>query len=197
MNDSNDCDIINKLFIWERGNKIFCNADKNKEGIEFVKIPVQNQKGIHENIVALLIRSKNPLPENPIVIIAHGNGENVDYYTQFADEFLPHGISVCIIDYRGHGYSDGEYGTASANEREDVIELYLYLKEQGFEKISYFGRSLGATCGIFLAAEFPDLVCLALDSPWMSTKEWNQYIAQEFYHIDSNRLQRNRNEYRN
>lgn len=58
------------------------------------------------------------------------------------------------------------------------------MKLHGFERISYFGRSLGATCGIFLAAKCPDLVCLALDSPWMSTKEWCQYKANFFYKIN-------------
>lgn len=186
--DVQDCDIINRLFIWRRKDeKLSLSSNKNDEGMEFIKIPMVNNKRIDENIVALLIRSNNKLSGNPVVIIAHGNGETIDYYKQFANEFLPQGISVCIPDYRGYGYSDGEYGTASVNEREDIIAVYQYLKNQGFEKISYFGRSLGATCGIFLAAECPDLVCIALDSPWMSTIEWNQHMAQEFYHIDADR----------
>ena len=131
-----------------------------------------------------------PLEGNPVVIIGHGNGETIEYYIQFSDTFLQHGISVCIVDYRGYGYSDGEYGTASVNEREDLMDVYDYLKDNGFEKISYFGRSLGATSGIFLAAPFPDLVCIALDSPWMSTKEWNKYMANKFYHIDENQFEK-------
>lgn len=188
--DSNDCNLINRLFIWRRGDKLSTKDQEIPEGSEFIKIPVTNTKGLKENIVSLLFRSQKPLEGNPVVIIGHGNGETIQYYTQFSGTFLLNGISVCIVDYRGYGYSDGEYGTASVNEREDLIEVYEYLKNNGFEKISYFGRSLGATSGIFLAAEYPDLVCVALDSPWMSTKEWNKYMANEFYHIDEDQFEK-------
>lgn len=130
------------------------------------------------------------MPGNPIVIVGHGNGEKIDDYFKYGvDKLYSAGLSLCIVDYRGYGYSDGKYGTASATEREDIIEVYNYLKSHGFERISYFGRSLGATCGIFLAAQCQDLVCLALDSPWMSTKEWCQYIAQQFHKINSDKFE--------
>ena len=176
---------IYDLLIWKRTQpKEELNGE---EGIELIELPPINNQVVR----ATIKRAKNPLPGNPIVILAHGNGEiQLNYILDSqsplspTENFCEHGISVCSFDYRGYGLSDGEYGASALTEKEDTIALIKYLKSQGFEKISYLGRSLGATCGIFAAAEFPDLVCVALDSPWISTRDWIEYCAKHFCNID-------------
>ena len=185
--DKTDDEKIYDLLIWKRRSSMMIN--QNEENVEIIKIPFYTQNGKEpEYIVAKLFRSKIPLPNNPIVIFGHGNGENLDDYIEYHSTFCQHGISFCTFDYRGYGYSDGSYGTCSANERDDLIFVIKYLKNNGFEKVSYFGRSTGATCGIFAASEFPDIVCLALDSPWLSTKEWVEYRANDLYQISKEKF---------
>ena len=94
------------------------------------------------------------------------------------------------MDYRGIGYSDGDITTSGVNETKDVIEVIKYLKSRGFEKISYFGRSLGAECGIYAAAQFPDLVCLAFDSGSIDTKTLSIYQLNYFKKIEKNTIER-------
>lgn len=180
-----DEESIYDLIIWPK------NATKpfdkiSNEKAEFISIPSSNPD---EKITFVISRAENPLTGNPIVVFGHGNGERMkDYY--YENDFCPHGISICTFDYRGYGFSDGKYGTSCFTEPDDIITIIKYLKENGFEKVSYFGRSLGATCGIFVAAEFPDLVCVALDSPWLSTREWTKYKADFFNDIKGEKFQK-------
>ena len=174
---------IYDLLIWKRTKPK--EEFNGEEGVELIELPPINNQVVR----AILLRAENPLPGNPVVVVAHGNGEiQFDYIfgrrISPTENFCEHGISVCSFDYRGYGLSDGEYGASALTEKEDTIALIQCLKSQGFEKISYFGRSHGAACGIFAAAEFPDLVCVALDSPWISTRDWIEYCAKHFYDID-------------
>lgn len=173
---------IYDLMIWKRRGKIPKRDEDEREG-ELIEIPANDGKS-EEKIRVIIVKAKNPLDNNPIVIFGHGNGETAEDYVDYSNEFCPHGISVCLVDYRGYGYSDGKYGTSGVTERDDMIAVVKYLQKNGFKKISYFGRSLGATCGLFVAAEFPELVCIALDSPWLSIREWTEFKAKQFENID-------------
>lgn len=133
-----------------------------------------------ENIAVFIQKAENPLPSNPILLFTHGDGETIDNFFDFYTEVCPHGVSFCIMDYRGNGYSEGTAQTSSVRETEDVFTVINYLKSEGYGKISYFGRSLGATCGIFVASKMPDLVCLALDSPMIDYKDCTIYQAKRF-----------------
>ena len=174
---------IYDLFIWPKKKLPDYNPEKHG-GAELMSI--QSDSTPTEKISFIIIKAENPRPGNPIVVVGHGNGEMLlDYATYFLDTFIPNGISYCVIDYRGYGYSDGKQGTCCVTEPEDVITVINHLKTIGYQKISYFGRSLGATCGIFVAAEFPDLVCVALDSPWLSSREWIKYQSSYLRNIDN------------
>lgn len=143
-----------------------------------------------EKIALYLSKTKKPLPGNPIVLFGHGDGETIDTYvwsgvTDYSNFFTPYGMNFCIIDYRGSGYSDGNLKTSGVTETEDLITVINYLKKRGYKKISYFGRSLGAYCGIHLASRFPELVCIALDSPFISIKDFVTYKVNRFDQIDT------------
>lgn len=71
-----------------------------------------------------------------------------------------------------------------------MITVINYLKKNGYEKISYFGYSLGATCGIYVASHFPDLVCVTLDSPWLSFKEWTAFKVKRKHGIGNDEFEK-------
>ena len=156
------------------------------------KIP--SHKNHKDKIMLYLSKTKRPLPGNPIVLFAHGDGETIDTYLvncvkDYSTFFTPNGMNFCIIDYRGSGYSEGEFSTSGVNETEDLVSAIYYLKKKGFKKISFFGRSLGAHCGIHLAALFPDLVCIALDSPFVSIKNHVVHKVSSFNKIDKEKVE--------
>lgn len=132
---------------------------------EFIKIPINDANGHTNNIVAFLALTSNPLPGNPIVLFAPGDNETILNYEKYHKAFCPYGCNFCVMDYRGRGFSEGSYITYHENEVDDVLTVIRYLKANGYDKISYFGRSRGAICGFYAITEFPDICSIALDSP--------------------------------
>ncbi|KAK8892630.1 hypothetical protein M9Y10_029869 [Tritrichomonas musculus] len=53
----------------------------------------------------------------------------------------------------------------------NVYAVINFLKEKGYSKISFFGRSRGAVCGVYAAAKFPELISVVLDSPSINTDD--------------------------
>lgn len=164
--------------------------EEEKDG-EYIKIPFSTDDNKTPEQIALYIKkSQKELPGNPIVLFTHGDGEDLESYISYKEYFCPFGVSFCVMDYRGTGYSDGPINTSGVNETKDVIEVIKYLKTKGYEKISYFGRSLGAECGIYAAAHFPDLVCLAFDSGSIDTKALSIYQLNYFKKIEKSTIER-------
>ena len=160
--------------------------------LQLIRIP--SEKNPNEKIALYLSKTSNPLPENPIVLFAHGDGETIDTYTtnsicNYSSFFTPHGMNFCVMDYRGTGYSDGDLNTSGISETSDLITVIDYLRKSGYTKISLFGRSLGAHCGIYIASHFPDLVCIALDSPCVSIKDLCIYQVNRFDKIDKEMIE--------
>ena len=125
---------------------------------------------------------KSILPGNPIILYGHSEDETID--KKVNDSFvINEKLSICTMDYRGYGYSDGEYQTSGFTELEDMITVINYLKSKGYEKITYFGKSIGATIGISIAAKFPDLVCVVLDTPILSLMEYFKHQAKIIHRI--------------
>lgn len=143
-----------------------------------------------EHIAIKLTNAKEPLPGNPVLLFAHGDGETIEDYYTYQSYFIKHGVSFCIMDHRGVGYGEGQYQTSGIRETEDCLTVIEYLKKNGFEKISFFGRSLGGICGIYLASRYPDLVCLALDSPVIDLTEYVIYFMGKAHHVSSEKVKK-------
>lgn len=140
-----------------------------------------------ENIVIFLKKAEKPLPGNPILLYAHGDGMSLKE-CDLSNYFCPYGMSFCVLDYRGNGYSDGEINTAAVNESEDCITVVNYLISQGFEKVSFFGHSLGAACGIYVASHFPNLVSIAIDSPYIDHEDRSAFKISKRYNITKEKV---------
>lgn len=166
---SQDKRIINKIcetLVSKRCQRQLTDFDEEGEE-DIIKVPTSSG----ENIAIFIKKAENPLPGNPIVLYTHGDGGSIINYYSYYSYFCPYGVSFCVLDYRGLGFSDGDLNTAAINEAEDCITVINYLISQGYQKVSFFGYSLGAACGIYVASHFPDLVCLALDSPYIDHKD--------------------------
>lgn len=183
MTVENDEQIIERIAstmakkVAKRKQEIF--EPEFEEG-EFKKVPIKDALDRTFNIGIIIRKAENPLPGNPIVLFAPGDNETIDSYEGHSDCFTQFGVSFCAMDYRGNGYSEGEYITYGDNEINDVFAVIKYLYNSGYQKVCYFGRSRGATCGLYAANEFPNLTCVALDSPSIEAGKDDEYISEKF-----------------
>ena len=146
---------------------------------KFVQIPIKDSLGRELKIGSFIVESENKLPGNPIVLFAPGDNETLEQYIKDYIYFCPYGVNFCVMDYRGRGYSEGKYVTYGENEIDDVYAVINFLKENGYSKISFFGRSRGAFCGVYAASKFPELVSVALDSPEINCEEEDKEEDEE------------------
>lgn len=107
--------------------------------------------GDGEKISAYLYRT---LPDNPVVLMFHGNGEVItDYINEFLEAMRGIGLNLCVVDYRGYGLSEGEPCLSAILE--DAHATWNYLTgELGIPagRIVLLGRSMGSIPAIELAA---------------------------------------------
>lgn len=91
-------------------------------------------------------------PSAPVVCLFHGNGEIAADYETIAPFYRDIGLSLCVVDYRGYGSSEGQ-PSASALLADAVAcwrRLPTVLSEKGLAPTAIFvmGRSLGSAAAL-------------------------------------------------
>jgi len=105
-------------------------------------------------------------------VLVHGRNSNKKALVRYAPIFVDRGISVLLLDLRGHGDSDFGYATFGDRERYDVMGAAAWLAEKGYDSTAHvgiMGISMGGTASILAAMELtaddPDAVdALIFDS---------------------------------
>jgi len=90
------------------------------------------------------------------LLYSHGNAEDIGQNRFVFERFVNQGFSVLAYDYRGYGLSEGR--PSEKNAYEDAAAAYAYLTDQAgvpANKIIPFGRSLGGSLAVGIAAEKP------------------------------------------
>jgi uncharacterized protein len=90
----------------------------------------------------------------PVVIVCHGNGENIDQQQWCVKRFNSMGVSVFIPEYRGYGRSSGKPSQRAIGE--DLVrfrEMLLKEPEVDSSRVIYFGRSIGGGVACDLAGK--------------------------------------------
>jgi alpha-beta hydrolase superfamily lysophospholipase len=78
------------------------------------------------------------------ICLFHGLNSNKAYYLKEASTFRNYGFTVLLLDFHGHGKSDGMTTTIGYDEAEEVKLAYDYLASKGEKNIYLFGGSMGA-----------------------------------------------------
>jgi dipeptidyl aminopeptidase/acylaminoacyl peptidase len=89
-------------------------------------------------------------------ILVHGRGTNKKATVSYAPLFVDRGISVLMMDMRGHGESAPAFSTFGDKERNDVLGALDFLGEHGYgpeDNIGCFALSMGATAAYLAAME--------------------------------------------
>ena len=88
--------------------------------------------------------SKTDSVKKGTVIMFHGIGAAKDFLLDEAEQFRLMGYDVMLVDFRGHGNSDGNATTMGVRESEEVKLAYDFITNQGEKRIFLWGGSFGA-----------------------------------------------------
>lgn len=113
-----------------------------------------------------------------VVILVHGRdacrGDELRGTTESLVESLAlRGLSVLMLDLRGHGESDHARLTFGRRERHDILGAVDFLLHRGYSagRIGILGASMGGVSAIAAAAEEPAIGALITDSAYASLHE--------------------------
>jgi len=108
------------------------------------------------------------LPENPTVLMFHGNGGNIEIRGFKARAFIDKGYGVLMAEYRG--YSTNKGVPSEQGFYEDARAWLQFLTNRGVavEDIVLYGESLGTGVAVQLASETPGFKAVVLEMPYTS-----------------------------
>ncbi len=119
-------------------------------------------------INALLFQSKEKSPRG-LIYYLHGNAGSLRSWGGVAEDLLPYGYDVLIIDYRGYGKSRGRMSEQGLYA--DAQFIYEQMGQRYAEKkIVIYGRSIGSGVAARLAMDNrPGM--LILEAPFYSMRD--------------------------
>ena len=91
----------------------------------------------------------------PVIVYLHGSGFSHVAWVPLAGQFTQTGYSVLVLDFPGHGNSEGKV----LNSIEDnALWLKDLLKRMELNKVSLIGHSQGALTALEFSSSFPHMV---------------------------------------
>ncbi len=90
----------------------------------------------------------------PVVILCHGNAEQIDQQQWFIQHFHKMGVSVFVPEYRGYGRASGKPSQRAIGQ--DLVhfrEMMLREPEVDASRVIYYGRSIGGGVACDLASD--------------------------------------------
>ncbi|SHE59686.1 Fermentation-respiration switch protein FrsA, has esterase activity, DUF1100 family [Seinonella peptonophila] len=116
----------------------------------------------------------------PLAILLHGYRCN-----RTKEESLPAmirfltsaGLNVLSYDARAHGESEGEFSTVGNYEGNDLLNVYHFTKESGFNPVLVYGVSMGAATAATQLPKMNDVQLAVLDSTFTGL---NDLLSKDF-----------------
>lgn len=143
--DADNWNIANAKNVFDKTWKLFKGPEYGKDGTEtpppFPVQPLHLSLSNGKKINAWYTNDKN---SKGVICLFHGLTSNKSYYAHEAAYFKEEGYNVFMLDFRGHGTSDGMATTIGYDEAEEVKLAFDFLKANGEKKIYLFGGSMGA-----------------------------------------------------
>ena len=102
------------------------------------------------------------------IVLCHDRGEDRSVLINTAIPLHRGGWSLFLLDFRGHGKSGGTCALGQTEKR-DILGALDYLatrKDVNARSLGLLGVGMGAYAGVLAARERPEIVALALDSPY-------------------------------
>lgn len=123
----------------------------------------------------------------PAAVIIHGLGDSLESYLGHAQLFRERGMSVLLVDLRGHGGSEGSHTTLGGREAADVRAGMRLLREHGLAKngLVLMGHSMGSVAVLLAAADQPDLRAVIVEAPYDTYRSTIAHHAKLLYGLPS------------
>ncbi len=117
---------------------------------------------------------------NGAILYLHGNAGSLAGWGHVAEDLLPHGYDVFMIDYRGYGKSTG--ALSEQNLFSDTQEAYDYLKNHYTEdSIIVYGRSIGTGMAVNVSSRNQPQK-LILETPFTNLVDLAHSYFPIFFH---------------
>jgi len=137
--------------------------------LPFEEINIDLENGSRIN--CLLFKAKEP---KGLVYYHHGNAGNLQGWGNLAGHFLKNKFDVLFYDYRGYGKSTGNISAEHQLHKDASFILSEILKTRTYNKLIYYGTSLGTGIASRLAHNKPP-DGLILETPYYSFLELIKY----------------------
>ena len=148
-NIANETNVISKTWKLFKGPSFNKNTKEAMPSFSYDSLNFKTSGGINISVwYSKLDSSKGT------VCLFHGLTSNKAYYLDEAVFFINEGYNVLLLDFRGHGTSEGETSTIGYREAEEVKLAVDYLQSRGEKNIFLFGGSMGAVAVTRAAAEY-------------------------------------------
>ena len=101
------------------------------------------------------------------LIALHGINDNKEQWLAQAVDLQQRGYASLLLDFRGHGASEGRHVTFGERETEDVAAALDYLRQRGdvdMQRVGLIGLSLGGIAAIMAAARLPAVRAIMAES---------------------------------
>lgn len=141
--------ILTKTWRLFNGRRYAKTSDNLKPVYNYQTVVFKTESGL--NIEAWYAKSDS-LSKGTVVLF-HGLNNNKSKILPEAGEFRYMGYNVMLVDFRGHGNSDGYTTTIGYKEAEEIKLAYDWLKQNGETKIILWGTSMGAVAIIKAIAD--------------------------------------------
>ena len=124
-------------------------------------------------------------PDKAAVVVGHGVGDSLESFTDFASRLNARGHTVLLLDFRGHGGSEGSQTTLGGRERDDVRAAAQSLRDHGLAKsgLVFFGFSMGAVAVLRAAVDQPDVKAVVVEAPYDTYRDNIAHHAWLLYKI--------------
>jgi pimeloyl-ACP methyl ester carboxylesterase len=103
----------------------------------------------------------------PPVLLCHDLGSSKASQVSLGIELQRRGFTVLMLDFRGHGQSEGRSSTLGLEEKRDILGALDFLEER-YEReggrVGIYGVGMGAHAAVLAAVDRPSLRVLVLDA---------------------------------
>ena len=140
------------------------------DAVEVLRRPL----GGEEHVEAWYLPPLNTTEPAPLLVIAHGNGENIDDWFDFAYRQSQRGYAVLLPEYRGYGRSGGSPGQdVLVEDAGGFLASVLDRPEVDADRVGFIGMSIGTGVLSQLALEHePDAIVMIVPPARIDTFLW-------------------------
>ncbi|MEI6046666.1 MAG: alpha/beta fold hydrolase [Chloroflexota bacterium] len=146
-------------------NRFLSEKTPKEAGLPFEEVWFKSRDGL--KLHGWFIPAQDSLAGKATIIMGHGHSGSKVADLHYAAFFRQGGYSVFMLDFRGHGQSEGPKGTSMGYwERYDIAGVVDWLLGRGLTRFGIFGISMGAAIAILAAAENPLIKAVVADSAY-------------------------------